>query len=138
MMNFANRVVILVVVVVFVVLAGCTIDALGSTNAPALPIDRFPPFPVPVSEGGFSNGADIIVTQFVMGVEYQTNAAHGSIMEFQYVPITNYVPRYPRLLYAQLMLQESLNGEKVPLGAPLAFKLGDAEKGFYTVELTIE
>ena len=104
--------------------------------SPALPPLRFPPAHFPPPPGSDINY--LIVTQFVMGVEYQTNAAHSSIMEFQTVYTTNYTPRYPKILYVQATFSETVDGEYDDMGQEMAFKLADATNGFYSARLRIE
>jgi len=116
-------------------------DTVPVSDAPTIPPGRFVPFPIALPEGGWSNGADvdvITVTQFVMAVEYQTNAAHGSIMEFQTVYVTNYVPRFPKQLYIQPTMCETVDGEYKAFGNEIIIKLHDTQTGFYSVKLRIE
>ncbi len=80
----------------------------------------------------------VMVTNFVYQCEYQTNAANAVITEFRTVNATNYVPRYPKLLYIQPMFSETAGGDPTPLGKELVFKIGDATNGFYSAELRIE
>lgn len=82
----------------------------------------------------------VVLKQYIYRVEYQTNAAHTVVTEYRTINVTNYVPRYPKLLYAQLKFTEDLMETNAweEIGIPMAFKLGDTTNGFYTVQLRIE
>ena len=80
----------------------------------------------------------IMVTSYVYRVEYATNTANAVITEFRTVDATNYVPRYPKMLYVQPLFRESLTNEWQELGTELIYKLGDSRSGFYSAKLRIE
>ena len=93
--------------------------------------------PDPRTEENIYVDTNNITYAFVYDVEVVTNA-DLKVYAIYKANVTNYVERYPKLLYVQVTTRTSMTNEWSDLGEPLIFKLGDFQQGFYSAKVWIE